>query len=447
MNQYRRVYDLSSDSKRGNDQATKDDTEVETVNVTDDLKYWVAFHGINGMGPKRFSSMETHFGSLEDAWKADKGELRDAGIGPSLLENVDTTRANIDPDAELDRLLQRGIRPIHLRSDEYPEHLAESPDAPAVIYVAGDLQPRDSNSIAIVGTRDATEYGLQMASMLAHDLASVGVTIVSGLAVGIDTEAHRGALRAGGRTIAVLAGGLDSIYPRQNRGLARQIVESGCLVSEYRLGMRSKREHFPRRNRIISGLSRGVIVIEAAKKSGATWTVKWALEQNREVFAVPGNATSPQSEGTNWLIQQGAKLTTCADDVLQELSAFFGDLKPDPDAQHRKTTAHVRTTVTASNNPQQDDSQPVKRKPRLQEIKTLNEQEHAIAKTLSETDSPVHVDEIARTLSISVNEIMSSLTMMEVRGIIRSTEGALYELTDQRAEIGAPRLLDEGRPA
>ena len=424
----------------------KDDMEVKTVNVTDDLKYWVAFHRIEGIGPKRFSSMETHFGSLEDAWNAERGELRDAGIGPSILKNVDATRAKIDPDAELDRLLQHGIRPIHLRSDEYPEQLAESPDAPAVIYVAGDLQPRDINSIAIVGTRDATDYGLQMAYMLAHDLASVGVTVVSGLAVGIDTEAHRGALKSGGRTIAVLAGGLDSIYPRQNRGLARQIVESGCLISEYQLGTRSKREHFPRRNRIISGLSRGVIVIEAAKKSGATWTVKWALEQNREVFAVPGNATSPQSEGTNWLIQQGAKLTTCADDVLQELSAFFGDLKPDPDTQHRKTAAHVRATVTAPN-PQQDDSQSRKRKPQLQEIKTFNEQEHAIAKTLSETDGPIHVDEIARTLSISVNEIMSSLTMMEVRGIVRSAEGALYELSDQRAEIGAPRLLDEGRPA
>ena len=416
------------------------------MKVTDDLKYWVAFHRIEGMGPKRFSSMETHFGNLEGAWNAGRGELRDAGVGPSLLENIDATRGNIDPDAELNRLMRHGIRPIHLRSDEYPEQLAESPDAPAVIYVAGDLRPRDNNSVAIVGTRDATDYGLQMASILAHDLASVGVTIVSGLAVGIDTEAHRGALRAGGRTIAVLAGGLDSIYPRQNKGLARQIVESGCLVSEYRLGSRSKREHFPRRNRIISGLSRGVIVIEAAKKSGATWTVKWALDQNREVFAVPGNVTSPQSEGTNWLIKQGAKLTTCADDVLQELSVFFGDLKPDPDTQHRETAARVRATVMASNSPK-DESNPEKRKPRLQEIKTFNEQEHAIAKTLSETDGPIHVDEIARTLSISVNEIMSSLTMMEVRGIVRSTEGALYELSDQRAEIGAPRLLDEGRPA
>ena len=418
------------------------------MNLDDDLKYWVAFHGIEGMGPKRINRMETHFGSLEDAWNAKRGELRDAGINSALIEDINTTRDRINPDAELEHLLRRGIHPVHLRSEEYPEHLAESPEAPAVIYVTGELDPRDHNSIAIVGTRNATEYGVQMATMLAHDLASVGITIISGLAIGIDTAAHRGALRADGRTIAVLAGGLDTIYPQQNRGLARQIIESGCLISEYQLGSRSKREHFPRRNRIISGLSRGVVVVEAAKKSGATWTVKWALDQNREVFAVPGNATSPQSEGTNWLIQQGAKLTTCADDVLQELSVFFGDLKPDSAKQERQSAAHIRATVTASSPPSANSNSPYpNRKPRTQETETFNEKEYAIAKTLSETDGPTHVDQIARTLSFSVNETMATLTMMEVRGVVRCSEGALYELSERRAEIGAPRLLDEGKPA
>ena len=350
-----------------------DNTDQRAVNVNDDLKYWVAFHRIHGMGPKRFNRMETHFGNLEDAWNANRGELRDAGIGTALIQDIDSTRDRIDPETELDRLVRRGIHPIHLRSDEYPDHLAESPDAPAVIYVAGDMDPRDNNGVAIVGTRNATDYGIQMATTLAHDLASMGITIISGLAIGIDTAAHRGALKAGGRTIAVLAGGLDSIYPQRNRGLARQIVESGSLISEYQLGVRSKRDHFPRRNRIISGLSRGVVVVEAAKKSGATWTVKWALDQNREVFAVPGNATSPQSEGTNWLIQQGAKLTTRADDVIQELSVFFGDLKPNPEAIHRSSAAHIRATVTKpnslSNNRNIEDTQS-----RNEEIETFNEQ-------------------------------------------------------------------------
>ena len=416
------------------------------MNVNEDLKYWVAFHRIHGMGPKRFNRMETHFGNLEDAWNANRGELRDAGIGTALIQDIDSTRDRIDPETELDRLVRRGIRPIHLRSDEYPDHLAESPDAPAVIYVAGDMDPRDNNGVAIVGTRNATDYGIQMATTLAHDLASMGITIISGLAIGIDTAAHRGALKAGGRTIAVLAGGLDSIYPQRNRGLARQIVESGSLVSEYQLGVRSKRDHFPRRNRIISGLSRGVVVVEAAKKSGATWTVKWALDQNREVFAVPGNATSPQSEGTNWLIQQGAKLTTRADDVIQELSVFFGDLKPNPEAIHRSSAAHIRATVTKpnslSNNRNIEDTQS-----RNEEIETFNEKEHSIAKSLRDSEGPVHVDEIARKLSLSVTETMSTLTMMEVRGIVQCTEGALYDLSNRRAEIGAPRLLDEGQPA
>ena len=416
------------------------------MTVMDDLKYWVALHGINGLGPKRFNRMESYFGSLENAWGAKRGELRDAGIGPAVAEDIDARRHRIDPDEEMERLLNRGIRPIHLRSDDYPEHLAESPDAPAVIYVCGDLHPQDNNSIAIVGTRSATEYGIEMATLLSSELASYGITIISGLAIGIDTAAHRAALKNDGRTIAVLAGGLDSVYPQRNRGLARQIIESGCLISEYQLGVSSKRDHFPRRNRIISGLSRGVIVVEAAKKSGAVWTVKWALEQNREVFSVPGNATSRQSEGTNWLIQQGAKLTTCADDVLQELNAFFGHLKRDPEAVRRKSASHVSATV-AGRDGSSESHRKGSQKPRPQEIVTFNQEEHSVVKILAESDGPMHVDEVARSLSTSVTDVMSTLTMMEVRGAVRCTEGALYDLSNRRAQLSAPRLLDEGQPA
>ena len=412
----------------------------------EDLKYWVAFHRIEGMGPKRFDRMEKHFGSLEDAWHANRGELRDAGIGPALIDDIDERRNRVEPDHELEQLLKRGIRPIHLRSEDYPEQLAESPDAPAVIYVAGSLIPRDNNSVAVVGTRNATGYGIEMATMLAHDLASLGITVISGLAIGIDTAAHRGALKSGGRTIAVLAGGLDSIYPQQNRGLARHILENGCLISEYQLGVRSKRDHFPRRNRIISGLSRGVVVVEAAKKSGATWTVKWALEQNREVFAVPGNATSPQSEGTNWIIQQGAKLTTCAEDIVQELSVFFGDLERDPEIDQRQASANISRTVTSSRSPANGVAVNA-HKPKIEEVETFNEQEHSVAKILCDAASSMHVDEMARAMGTSVTDVMSALTMMEVRGVVQCTEGALYELTNKRAQIGAPRLLDEGQPA
>ena len=423
------------------------DSNSSNTETVDDLKYWVAFHGINGMGPKRFDRMEAHFGSLENAWEARRGELRDAGIGAAVAADIDAKRSRIDPDQELERLMGRGIRPIHLRSENYPELLAASPDAPAVIYVGGDLMPQDDNSIAIVGTRNATDYGLHMARLLAKELVEYGITVVSGLAIGIDTAAHRAALESGGRTIAVLAGGLDSIYPQQNRGLARQVVENGCLISEYQLGVSSKREHFPRRNRIISGLSRGVIVVEAAKKSGATWTVKWAMEQNREIFAVPGNATTQQSEGTNWLIQQGAKLTTCADDVLQELSAFFGHLERDQGIDKRKAATHISATVTGRSSGAKNGQRARTRSSKLEEIGTLNREEHDIAKVLLASEAPLHIDEIARSLSSPVSDVMATITMMEVRGVVQCIEGALYDLSNRRAELGAPRLLDEGQPA
>ena len=183
----------------------------EATKAGDELKYWVAFDAVDGLGPKRFSRIEQHFGSLEEAWHAPRGELRDAGISRNLLADIDDWRHRIDPDDELARLLRKGVRPIHLRSPDYPELLREAPAPPTVLYVAGELVPEDFNSVAIVGTRDATRYGLRMAHDLAYELAARGITIVSGLAKGIDTAAHRAALQAGGRTIAVLAGGVDNI--------------------------------------------------------------------------------------------------------------------------------------------------------------------------------------------------------------------------------------------
>ncbi len=416
---------------------------LKTVWNMSDLKYLVAMHGIDGIGMRRMARLESHFGSMSDAWHANRGELRDAGIGSTLAEGIYSTRDVIDPDAEMECLIRRGIRPIHIRSEDYPELLAASPDPPPVIYVSGELEPQDANCVAIVGTRDASSYGIEMASRLSYDLASMGITIASGLAIGIDTAAHRAALKAGGRTIAVLAGGLDSIYPQRNRPLARQITESGCLISEYKLGERCKREHFPLRNRIISGLSRGVIVVEAAKKSGAKWTVKWALEQNREVFAVPGNVTSHQSEGTNWLIQQGAKLTTCADDVLQELSAFFGDLQRDPQAVQRNARSSISRTVRGADQ-RNGNERPKTRQYEHEEVELENDIERQIARFLSQSDEPSHVDEVARSLSMNISDVMSSLTMMEVRGVVKCTEGALYRLSNRRVQIDAPRLLDDG---
>ncbi len=413
--------------------------------LSEELKYWVAFHRVLGLGPQRFNRMESYFGSLESAWQAEAGELRDAGIAPGLVEEIDTARSSIDPDLEVDRLLRSGITPIHMRSEKYPDLLAEVDDAPPVIYVCGELLPKDLGGIAIVGTRDATSYGVEMASRISGELSSMGVTVVSGLARGIDTAAHRASLRAGGRTIGVMAGGLDAIYPASNRGLARQIVDSGCLLSEYRLGARTKREHFPRRNRIISGLSRGVVVVEAAKKSGATWTVKWALEQNREVFAVPGNATSSKSEGTNWLIQQGAKLTTCAQDIVDELSTFFSDLERDPDVVYRQTQSEVNAAVrgsTASSTASNGRAETANPAPIPPPLITGSDEERAIVDLLIEAGGPMHVDEIARSLKRPVTDVMSTLTMMEVGATVRTIEGALYALSHGATQMATPRLFD-----
>ncbi len=404
-----------------------------------ELKYWVAFHRISGLGPVRFNMLERHFGSLEEAWLSDRKSLRAAGISHNLVNEICKMRGNTDPDEQMEDLKRRGITAIHLRSDKYPELLAETPDAPTVLYAKGEIHARDNGGIAVIGSRAATRYGRQMCETLSGGLASLGITVVSGLARGIDSIAHRSTLEAGGRTIAVLAGGLDYIYPSENLGLSRDIAGNGCLLTEYPVGMRSRKEHFPRRNRVISGLCRGVVVVEAAMKSGAMLTVRWALEQGREVFAVPGNATSPKSAGTNWLIQQGAKLTSSVDDILDELSTFY-DLD---EMSTRHEGVSTATQIVETNSPETGIDGSTKPKPRPVMIETHSKTEEDIVAILSTASKPVHVDEIVRKARISVDSANSALTMMEVRGIVRCVEGTLFELIPAKPLAVATRLMDE----
>ena len=404
-----------------------------------ELKYWVAFHRISGLGPVRFNLLERHFGSLEEAWRADRKSLRAAGIGAKLANEISELRGTTDPDALMEDLSRRGITAIHLRSDLYPDLLAETPDAPTVLYTKGQLEPRDNGGIAVIGSRASTRYGRQMCETLSGGLASLGITVVSGLARGIDSLAHRSALDAGGRTISVLAGGLDYIYPPENTGLAREIASSGCLLTEYPVGMRSRKEHFPRRNRVISGVCRGVVVVEAAMKSGAMLTVRWALEQGREVFAVPGNATSPKSAGTNWLIQQGAKLTTSVDDVVEELSAFY-NLDEMSARQEGATTA---VQIAEANSPGVSFNGSSKPITRLATIETHSKEEEKIVAVLSAASGPVHVDDVVRETDMSIDNANSALTMMEIRGIVRCVEGTLFELIPSKPLVVATRLMDE----
>ena len=285
-----------------------------------DLKYWVGFNMIPGIGRVKFNQLENYFGSLEPAWKAEPSELEHSGLDKNSIKAISSWRPRISLEAEMEKLEGYDIKAVTWHDPDYPARLKEIYDYPPVLYIRGSLQPEDEWCLAVVGTRRPTVYGKQVTEEIVTGLARNRITVVSGLAKGIDSMAHQSALEAGGRTIAVMGGGLDAIYPAENAGLARDVVKSGALLSEYHPGTRPRPENFPRRNRIMSGMSLGVLVVEAGETSGALITARLALEQNREVFAIPGSILSPASRGTNNLIQEGAKLVADYTDILEELN-------------------------------------------------------------------------------------------------------------------------------
>lgn len=363
--------------------------EVVTKPVPD-LKYWVAFNRIRRLGPIRLRQIEARFGDLALAWTASQSDLASVGLDKSTVREIVSGRPEIDPDSEMEALETAGIDVICLRSPEYPARLAEIYDPPSVLYIRGKLEPGDERSVAVVGTRACSGYGLEMTTRLAGGLAANGVTVVSGLAIGIDAAAHRASLDAGGRTIACVGSGLDQVYPAKHADLARKIAESGALVSEYPPGVKPHARNFPRRNRILSGLTLGTLVVEAGFRSGALLTVTHALEQNREVFAVPGSALSERSRGTNWLIQQGAKLVLDVEDILEELNiaglgAQLGLSAPTPDPG----------TVES------------------QLLKMLQTE-------------PVHMDEITRRSGEPSSVVSATLTMLELSGLVRQAGSMMY---------------------
>ncbi len=250
------------------------------------------------IGTVRIRLLLERYGSLEEAWSAPASSLKDAGLDRRAVSSLAAARSKVDPSAEMERLGREGIRAIPWDDPEYPPRLKEVYDLPPVLFVKGTLLPEDERAVAVMGTRLATAYGREAASQISTDLARSGITIVSGLARGIDSIAHRAALEAEGRTIAVLGNGLDTVYPPEHAALASQIAETGALVSEYPLGVRPEARNFPRRNRLLSGMTLGTLVIEAPEGSGAIWTVRHALEQDREVFCVPGSIFSPNRRDT-----------------------------------------------------------------------------------------------------------------------------------------------------
>ena len=358
-----------------------------------DLQYCVAFTRIPSLGPARFQLLQQHFGTLEQAWNASAAEFKATGLGQAVVTAVVSLRPKIDPSSEMERLERAGVQPLNLDHPHYPPRLKEIYDLPPVLYVKGTLLPEDQRSIAVVGTRKASAYGREAASHLTTDLARAGVTIVSGLARGMDSIAHRSALDAGGRTIAVLASGLDTIYPPEHAPLAAEIVQNGALVSEHPLGVRPVASNFPRRNRIMSGMTLGTLVIEAPRGSGAIWTVRHALEQNREVMCVPGSIFSPNSSEPNLLIQQGAKLVMDYTDVLEEVNlTAVGEQLP--------MEALIRPT---------DDT------------------EAAVLDHI--TYDPIHIDEVGRLMQLPSSTISSTLALMEIKGLIRQVGAMNYVRT------------------
>jgi DNA processing protein len=357
-----------------------------------DTKYWIGFTLIPGIGRVRFSKLEQHFGKLERAWQASATELETAGLDSRSIEAVVSNRPKISLDAEMEKLERYKVTVLTYKDEAYPFRLKEIYEPPPVIYVRGSLTPEDDWCLAVVGTRRPTYYGREVSEQIAGDLARNRITIVSGLAKGIDVTAHRAALDSGGRSIAVFGCGLDIVYPREHVKLARQIMENGALISEFPLGTTPRRENFPLRNRIMSGLSLGVLVVEAGEVSGALITAGHALEQNREVFAVPGSVLSAVSRGTNRLIQEGAKLVSGANDILEELNLTMA-------VQQIEVKELVPATETESTI--------------LQILRNLSPE-------------PTHIDEVGHQSRLPIATVSSALSMMELKGMVKQVGGMNY---------------------
>ncbi|MFC2037847.1 DNA-processing protein DprA, partial [Chloroflexota bacterium] len=332
-----------------------------------------------------------YFGDLETAWQASSHDLRQAGLDRRSLSNLLKARDALNLEAEVERLERSGVHVTTWDDPEYPQNLRQVYNAPPVLYLRGQIQKRDEWSVAVVGTRRASIYGKEAARMVATGLAQAGVTVVSGMARGIDTTAHRVCLDAGGRTIAVLGSGVDVIYPPENARLAAEIVERGALVSEYALGTRPEASNFPPRNRIISGLTLGTVVVEAGLGSGALITADFAAEQGREVFSIPGNVFARGSRGANQLIQQGAKMVCSVPDVLEELNLTMVSEQ-----------AQVRAVIPE------------------------NETEALLLDHLS--SEPVHVDALGRTVQLPIAQVSGTLALMELKGMVRQVGGMNYVL-------------------
>jgi DNA processing protein len=359
---------------------------IESPEADSETAFWLAISRVPYIGPARIDRLLQTFGSLSVAWSAPREELRVA-LEPRSLSELLAARSRVDPPGELERLTRSGIGAVHPGHPSYPRLLAEISGRPSILYVRGELTPADDAPVAIVGTRRATPYGRQATERIAAELAQAGVTVVSGLARGVDAAAHRAALEAGGRTIAVLGSGPDVIYPAEHRRLANQILESGAILSELTPGTKPDAQNFPARNRIVSGMTLGTLIIEAPLRSGALITATFAADQGREVFVIPGSIFAQTAEGTNALLRDGARLVRDGTDILEDLGI--------------------------------SGSGPVLAQSQM----SLDENELKLLTALGKEAR--HIDELAEEAELSAGAVSALMLTMELKGLVRN-HGAQY---------------------
>ncbi|MBA3825568.1 MAG: DNA-protecting protein DprA [Ktedonobacterales bacterium] len=351
--------------------------------------FWVAWNRVRGIGPARFARVLEVFGKAQIAWEAPLADLRATGFDDKLVEAIGRQRVKIEPEREMERLAHSGVTALTLRDDDYPRLLREISLPPAVLYVRGMLLPQDEMALAIVGTRRISTYGKQVTQRLATELVGRGLTIVSGLARGVDAIAHTAALEANGRTIAVLGCGPDLVYPPEHAKLAERIAAQGAVVSEFAVGMPPEAGNFPARNRIISGLSLATLLTEAPQGSGALITANFATDQGRDVLAVPGNITQRNSAGCNDLIKHGASCVTAVDDVVDALNLHLVPQQLDMRALLPEDPTEARILALLS-------------------------------------DEPRHADEVCQMAQLPTGTVTSTLMMLELKGMARHLGNMLY---------------------
>jgi len=362
------------------------------MSLNTDLKYWLAFSQFPKIGSTRFLRLFNYFPKMEEAWRASSFDLAKAGLEENIIQEFFAKKQEIDPDQELEKLKKENIQVVTIGDENYPRLLKEIWNPPALLYFRGVLEKDEKFSVAVVGTRKISNYGKQITPEITRELSANEITIVSGMALGVDTIAHETALEAGGKTIAVLGSGIDtaSLYPTQNRYLSSKIIASGgTVVSEYPIGTVAMPQYFPHRNRIISGLSLGTLVVEAAEESGALITARYALEQNREVFAVPGSIYNPVSVGPNNLIKMGAKTVTSANDILETLNLI-------------QTANFIQTRKIIPESPE----------------------EEKLLEFLS--SEPIHIDKLISLSGLDTQKANSTLTIMEMKGKVKNLGGMNY---------------------